>query len=172
MATDARLRISLSTGEIEIEGPEAFIAQYDSVVQEILRRLADSTQSDFEIRSVAGQASSAPAANATVSTASGVEDRLPEFGEALHRLPKTTTGTDQILVAGYYASRHSMDRTFPTADASRLLVEQGIKLPNPSQSLKNNMDGKRVFKTGKNYKLSREGLERVGQLLGLGGPAS
>jgi hypothetical protein len=166
MATDVRLRISLSTGEFEIEGPEAFITQYDPVVQEILKRLTGSTA--FEPPPVVNPETSTP----TGTTTEGASGTLPEFGEALHRLPKGTTGTDQILVAGYYASHHNSERTFATADASKLLIGQGIKLANPSQSLKNNMERKQVFKTGRKFKLSREGLEHVGQLLGLAGPAS
>jgi hypothetical protein len=169
MTADARVRVSLSTGELEIEGPETFIAQYDSHVQEILKRLADPTAITFE-PSPNDQAGTSAATSA--ATPSDLSNGFPEFGEMVHRLPKGTTGTDQILVAGYYVSRRRADRTFPTAEASRLLIEQGIKLPNASQSVKNNIVAKRVFKTGKVFKLSRDGLERVGQLLGLPGPAS
>jgi hypothetical protein len=76
------------------------------------------------------------------------------------------TNSAQILVAGQYAAMAHGDQTFPTAEASRLLVEQGIKLTNPAQSMTNNLKAKRVFKQGKGYKISREGTERINQLLG------
>ena len=167
MAVDARVRISVSTGEFEVEGTEAFVAQYDSLIQDILKRLADSAVT-VPVPRAEPELVGAVSPVAVVPTPQ-VADMLPEFGEAMHRLPKGTSGTDYMLVAGYYASRRTSDRTFATADASKLLVEQGIKLANPSQSLKTAMDAKKVFKTGKSYKLSREGNDRVTQLLGLGG---
>ena len=77
------------------------------------------------------------------------------------------TGTDQILVAGHYAAMNNAQQTFVTAEANKLLVEQSIKLANPSQSLKNNLNSKKVFKVGSRFKLSRDGIDRVNELLQL-----
>jgi hypothetical protein len=169
MSIEARLRVSLSTGEVEIEGTEAFVAQYDAAIQEILQRLAEAPVAIPAARSDSAQTGEAVASPAVPAQSTDAAPALPEFGEALHRLPKGTSGTDQILIAGYYAASRNADRTFATGDASKLLIEQGIKLPNPSQSLKNNMDAKKVFKTGKHFKLSREGNDRVSYLLGNAG---
>jgi len=164
MVDEARLRISLAAGELELAGSAEFFAQYDEVVREVLARLTDPAR-----LTVAGPAVGQAAAQHLNGHPAdgGIAAALPEFGGALHRLSNNASGTDQILVAGYYASRRRPDRTFGTSDANTLLVEQGIKLANPSQSLKNAMDSKRVFKAGKNFKLSRDGIQRVGQLLGL-----
>ncbi len=89
-----------------------------------------------------------------------------EFGEAIHSLPKGSSGTDQILVAGYYAAAGSADGTFATSEANSLLVEQGIKLSNPSQSLKNGLAAKRVFKVGKRFKLSKTGEDSIRSFIG------
>ncbi len=167
MAT-ARVRFSLSAGEFEVEGDQDFVERYEGLFADVLKKM-----SEVPVSPVSTSVPSNPGA-AQVQTAGGgmeSEGEVPAFGEALHRLPKGTSGTEQILIAGYYASRKSADKTFATGDANRLLIEQGIKLANPSQSLKNNMESKRVFKSGANYRISRDGLDRVAQLLGLDGGA-
>jgi hypothetical protein len=158
MPTDVKLRISLATGEFELQGPEAFVAQYDEFTRPLLERLASSNPQAFT--------SAANSADVVQSTTANGAEQWPEFGEAIHRLPRGASGTDQILLAGFYASLMHSERTFATAEASKLLVEQGIKVSNPSQSLKNNMDGKKVFRVGNRFKISREGQDRVNALLG------
>jgi hypothetical protein len=160
MSTDARLRISLSTGEFEIEGPEAFVAQYDEVARRLLTRLNESSSDTFK-----HPPSGHDAATTQPDAASNGSGSWPEFGEAIHKLPRNATGTDLVLVAGHYASMTHADQTFATSEASKLLIEQSIKVTNPSQSLKNNLTAKRVFKVGSRYKISREGTERINQLL-------
>lgn len=159
MSVEARMRISLSAGEFEIEGPKDFIAKYDEIARRLLERLQESPASAFK--------SPESSEGAPVSAPSNETSDLPEFGEAVHRLAKNTSGTDQILVAGYYAATNHADQTFATAEASKLLVEQGIKVANPSQSLKNNLNAKKVFKVGSRYKISRDGIARVKELLKL-----
>jgi hypothetical protein len=158
MPTDVKLRVSLATGEFELQGPESFVAQYDQFTRPLLERLASSQPQDFKPPGAATDGGPSQSGSST--------GEVPEFGEAIHRLPRGTSGTDQILLAGFYASLRHAERTFATAEASKLLVEQGIKVSNPSQSLKNNMDGKRVFRVGNRFKISREGQDRVNALLG------
>ena len=145
---EARVRISLQAGEFEVEGSEAFVRQYDSTIQSLLERLRNSPAPK---RSEGGGA----ARNASGADASGSPD---DFPEALHGMT-SKSGTDQILVAGYFASMNAADGTFATGEANKLLVEQGIKLPNPSQSVKNNLQAKRVFKVGNRYKVSKTGSD-------------
>jgi hypothetical protein len=71
-----------------------------------------------------------------------------------------------MLVAGWYVQQASADKTFSTGDANQLLLGQGIKLSNPSQSLKNAIGAKRVFKVGKGYKVSKTGEEHLKTLMG------
>jgi hypothetical protein len=46
-----------------------------------------------------------------------------------------------------------------------MLIEQGIKLSNPSQSMADNLKAKRVFKVGKNWKISKSGEDYLRTLL-------
>ena len=93
-------------------------------------------------------------------------DLIELVSNKLH-LPK---GKAELIVNCIFDSMEDSlkhgERTFATAEASKLLVEQGIKVSNPSQSLKNNMDGKKLFRVGNRFKISREGQDRVNDLLG------
>jgi hypothetical protein len=164
MTSEVRIRVSLSTGEFELEGPESFIAKYEETTRQLLERLVGSQPTDFDLAASVSSDNVAPA-QASLRSANGVA-KLPEFGEAVHLLPRGVSGTDQILLAGFYASQNHGERTFATSEANKLLVEQGIRVANPSQSLKNNLNSKKVFKVGSRYKISREGTERVNELLG------
>lgn len=151
-----RVRVSLVSGELEVEGDEEFIARYDGDLKAMLRRLKEE-----------------PTPQPTVGAAVGKSPRgtdamgaLKEFGEAIHSLPRGSSGTDQILVAGYYAAARSAEGTFATNEANSLLVEQGIKLSNPSQALKNGVGAKRVFKVGKRFKLSKTGEDSIRSFIG------
>jgi hypothetical protein len=160
LAEDARLRISLSTGEIEIAGPPDFVAKYDSEFRSVLDKLGHGVVHAPPVPNV-GAALTTPAQTASDGLAGMA------FGEIIHALPRGASGTDQILVAGYFSARGSADKTFSTGDANKLLVEQGIKLSNASQAMKNNLQQKRVFKVGNRFRLSKPGEDYVATLVKL-----
>lgn len=156
----ARIRISLTTGELEIEGSESFVSQYAESIESVLERLRNDGPSS------PAQPPHATATDATPTAASGSGDE--PFGEVLHSL-SSKSGTDQILLAGYYVGKNTTDGTFSTIDAHKLLIEQGVKLSNASQSLKNNVTAKRAFKVGSRYKVAKSGVD---YLKTLGVPAT
>lgn len=164
----ARVRISLATGELEIEGSEDFVANFDSDVEALLAKLTTgavpaATPPPPPSGSTNGAAVAAAAAPSGAPAAPAGD--LPPFGELLNNLPKEAYDTDRILLAGLYAQRKSTDGTFTTGDASSLLVEQGVKLSNPSQAMKGNSEAKRAFRVGKrNWKVGKPGEERLAQL--------
>ena len=72
-----------------------------------------------------------------------------------------------MLAAGYYVQQHAADDSFATADANKRLTEQGIKLGNPSQCVKQSVLSKRVFMvTRGRYRVSQHGRQHLRQLLG------
>ena len=74
-----------------------------------------------------------------------------------------------MLAAGFYVQANSTDDAFATADANRRLTEQGIKLGNPSQCVKQSLLAKRVFLVSKGrYRVSQPGRAHLRQLLGRG----
>jgi hypothetical protein len=157
MAGEARVRISLGTGDLEVEGTEGFVGQYDDAIQTLIERLKEQPA---PLPTGGGGDAGGSARARSVDIAGR------EFGEVLHALPSNASGSDQMLVAGWYVQRATGDSTFSTSAANQLLLGQGIKLSNPSQSLKNAIAAKRVFKVGKGYKVSKTGEEYLKTLIG------
>jgi hypothetical protein len=72
-----------------------------------------------------------------------------------------------MLLAGAFAQSASDDNAFTTGEANQLLIEQGIKVGNPSQCMTNNLKAKRVFKVpGNKYRVSKQGHEHLQKLGG------
>lgn len=159
MADQARVRISLSTGDLEVEGTEDFVRQYSDSISTLISQLEE-----LPIQRVSPPAEAVGSSTPATATASGPEQR--EFGEVLHSLPGSASGADRILIAGSYAQLGSGDNTFSTGEANQLLLGQGVKLSNPSQALKNAIASKRVFKVGKRYRVSKTGEEHLKSLIG------
>lgn len=153
----ARIRVSLTTGELEVEGSESFVSQYAEPIAAILEKL----ESDGFTPAAPMQQSAAPAPPAPGPTPQAAEDE--PFGEVLHAL-SSKSGTDQILLAGYYVGKNASDGTFSTNDAHSLLIGQGIKLSNASQSMKNNVTAKRAFKVGSRFKVAKAGMDHLKSL--------
>jgi hypothetical protein len=155
MTGQGKIRISLGMGELEVEGSSDFVAGYEENIRGMLARL--------ESQSV--KPASAASGGGAARAASAAASELGEFGEVFHLLPKTASGSDQILVAGYFVASKSSDQTFSTNEANKLLIEQGIKLSNPSQSLRNALTAKRVFKVGSRFRVSNTGEQYVLNLI-------
>ena len=146
----ARLRINLSQREFEVEGSEAFVTAYVERFDGWLARL--------------DHAGGPPAAARPEATPRPVGART--FGELLHQLPRAASDVDRMLVAGYFGHLRSADKSFSTGEANALLTEQGIKVGNPSQCVRQNLAAKRVFKHQGRYRVSQTGLDHLRQLLG------
>jgi hypothetical protein len=147
-----RLRINLSQREFEVEGSEDFVRGFADRIQELLDL--------FDLPPPAAVASDngpGTEANTTLGT----------FGEFILSLPSSSTDVDKMLAAGFYVQATSPDDAFATGDANRRLTEQGIKLGNPSQCVKQSLLAKRVFLVSKGrYRVSQPGRAHLRQLLG------
>ncbi len=150
-----RIRVSIGSHEVDLEGPEQFINEHKDLIVEVLDRLQ-------------GKSASANERSATtVDEPARTGNRIMEleFGEALFMLPNSASGTDKILLAGKFAQAISDNNTFDTREANQLLIDQGIKLANASQSLKNNLKAKRAFKFEGRYRVSRDGESHIETLI-------
>jgi hypothetical protein len=149
----AKLRVNLAQREFEVEGSESFVAAYAERLDQLLARLTESS----------GAASGAPVA--VVPEGHGLS-ATGSFGELLQRLPRSATDVDRILIAGFFAQQKGADNGFGTGEANALLTEQGVKVGNPSQCVKQNLLAKRVFKHQGRYRVSQIGLDYLRQLIG------
>jgi hypothetical protein len=152
----ARLKVNLAEREFEVEGSESFVRAYAERIEALLERLNGPAEPATGLREAAPAGfEAAPSAPQT-------------FGELMYHLPRSASDVDRILVAGYHAQARTPDRSFSTGEANRLLADQGIKLGNPSQCVKQNLVAKRLFKHEGRYRISQTGLDHLRQLLGVG----
>ncbi len=161
----ARLRLNLAQGEVEIEGSESFVARYAERFDALLARLPLRDDAPASPVAAAPPALPAPAASDAASPPTPARDDQ-HFGLLLQALPRSASDVDRILLAGYHVQRFSADKSFGTGEANALLVEQGIKVGNPSQCVKQNLIARRVFRHQRRYRLSQVGQEHLRQLLG------
>ena len=150
-----RVSVSIGNCQLDLEGSEQFITQYEEPLQRMLDRLTGD---------VLGSAD--PPSPQMSESRLGHKSTLGdlEFGEALHLLA-STSGTDQILLAGKFAQNAAEDHTFSTGEANQMLIDQGVKLANPSTAMKRNLTSKRVFKIGGKFRMSKMGEEHLASLL-------
>jgi len=174
--TRTRLKINLSQGEFEVEGSEAFVERYAERIDALFEDLqngrteAPALPAATVIDSSAATPSRAVNGGAAVPSSLGAAAGAPaapsHLGEWLEHMPRSATDVDRLLLAGYYAQLRSGDQCFGTGEANALLTDQGIKVGNPSQCVKQNLVAKRVFKHHRRYRVSQTGLDQLRQLLG------
>ena len=156
-AQRAKLRINLAQREFEVEGSETFVRTYAERLDQLLARLTE-------------EPAGAPKAQASLRPDGDALPGTGTFGELLQRLPRASTDVDRMLVAGYFAQQRGADSGFATGEANTLLTEQGVKVGNPSQCVKQNLLAKRVFKHQGRYRVSQIGLDHLRQLIGAAPP--
>ena len=71
----------------------------------------------------------------------------------------------RMLLGGHVAQARSADNAFSTGEAYALLTEQGVKVGNPSQLVKQNVIARRVLRHQRRYRVSQIGLGHLAQLL-------
>lgn len=158
----ARLRVNLAQREFEIEGSEAFVREQSERLEALLQALeplepapprAEPAEPTLPFADPPPKPAGTPA--------------LGEFGDFILRLPSSATDVDRMLAAGFFVQSQSDDDAFGTSDANRRLVEQGVKLGNPSQCVRQSLVAKRVFlvKRGR-FRVSQIGRQHLRQLMG------
>ncbi|MDX2360577.1 MAG: hypothetical protein QNK23_07210 [Crocinitomicaceae bacterium] len=161
------IRINLNTREFEINGSEEFISKYDNVIQSFLKIIESDNLSTVKNPENKKQSPKKTQGTEHVKDSSNEADShaVPvSFGEYYHKLPSSAKSVDKILLAGYFVQQGSESSSFATKEASSLLLEQGVKLSNPSEFMRANLATKKVFKHQGKYRVSETGiafLERI-----------
>lgn len=163
MADEVRVRINFSTGEIEISGSSNVVREWWQLLD------GDITQMRQRF---AGQVTGALVRAADVNAAIQRGDRsgllaVPEnFGEFLHQFPSEMTDIEKALVAGYFVQSRDASNSFATGPVNELLLQQAVRLTNPSASIKRNIDARRaILLGGGQFRVSQIGIDYLRRLL-------
>lgn len=165
MSENTRIRININTGEIEFEGTEDFVKnQLDS-----LPTLIDNISKYMPIKLDRSRETKEEAPKHP-KTIVADESTVPDsFGEWFNSFPSKLSQTEQVLVAAVYQQKCSEANNFETSQVNGLLLEQGIKVANATDSLKALKNSKHVFIVGKRgklnvYRVSNPGLSFIDTL--------
>lgn len=167
MEEKAKIRINLNSREVEIEGSEDFVSKYDETINSFLEKIyleddrKNQSKINNEVEHTKVQTTNSNGDNHDDNN--NIDDDA-SFGELYNKLSNSAKDVDKMLLAGYFVQLSSEDKIFSTRDASRLLLEQGVKLTNPSASLKSNMSTKKVFKHKGHYRISETGISYIKSL--------
>ena len=108
----------------------------------------------------------APVARGQGVQASG-NGQLPElFGEYYGGFRSNLSDTEKMLVAATFAQGKDPDKTFTTKSASQLLLDQNVKIGNPSEAVRRLVHAKRVFvAVGGRFRVSASGYDFLKSLM-------
>lgn len=150
----AKVRINIKTGEFEVEGPQAFVREYEETFQELIEQMATWSE-----ESPGGTGASTEAEIEPDTTSESLPDT---FGEYYNKFPKSLTDTDKVLVAAHFVQANDPDKSFTTRAANKLLKEQGVKVGNAAMAVTSHRDQKRVFVHKKgSFRVSEAGHEYI-----------
>ncbi len=174
MDQKARVKITLNTGEFEVEGSEDFVNSYSEEIKSFLSLLEKSTARPVQEASaprsmMATQGDlfdAAPAQPTTRQDSNVAFNDMESFGEFYHRRPKNVSKTDIVLMASYYIQTKNEEGVFTTREVTKLLKDHGLDLSNPAHFIKLNQEYKKVFKMRQGqYKVSEEGVNHLKSIL-------
>ena len=152
--SNIRVRANRVTGELEVEGAVTLVAEWWEKIWPQLggHAGAKAPQTDvLQHRHV----SAVPASDG--------DGELPDvFGEFFNDFRSDVTDVDKMLIAGAFVQAKDPDRAFTTKHANQLLMDQNVKLTNPSECVRSLIRTKRAFvvSNGK-FRISAQGFERL-----------
>jgi len=147
------VRVNFGSKEVEVAGSNQEVVEWWERLAPILADLAHSPSSS------AKKTDTAPGDSSV-----GKQSTPESFGEYFHEFPSSITDVEKMLVAAFFAQTTEADTCFTTGQASKLLSDQGIKLGNPSQCVKQNAEKKHVFAHNGKYRVSKSGIEHLNSL--------
>lgn len=176
MAEQTRVKINLSSGDIEVEGKQSFVEQQ-------LKNLPDTILSlRGELKKTRTTVAKGPkkrkkrvsrkraASKPTRAAAKKAAVKVPDsFDKLLSDASDKLSQNDKVLLSGFYHQAGSKKNAFTSSDALKLLKERNIKISNVSNSMAQLLKTKRVARTKKEgrlsyYKITNSGKDYLGQL--------
>lgn len=168
-----RVKINLYSGEIELEGSEKFVENQLENLDSIIELISS-------VRKTEKNKVSHDINNEQESSDNDIDDQpntnpkgisVPSsFGEWMHKFRDDVNDLEKCLLTAYYVQNGSPQNDFKTREVNDSLKEHGIKLSNPSTSLKRLVEKKLLFQTRKNgavkfMRVSQDGMQLLKSLL-------
>ncbi|WP_028574629.1 hypothetical protein [Desulfonatronovibrio hydrogenovorans] len=164
MSEKAVVSINLNSGEIRLEGSEAFVTEQLANLEELLATIGRAP--------AAAQANSGQPLEEPVNEASSVNSETDEqagslnvpevFGEWLHSFRDDISDQEKALITAYFVQSKSEGNEFKTSEVTKFLSDHGIKLSNASSTLKQIERKKLIFQTRKPSKISYKRVSQDG----------
>lgn len=163
MADSAKFKLNLRTREVEIEGSEEFVERQIQQLETIFEFLARNEPEGDSSEEEASPVDEDLANKAAVKTSPKSGDMPATFGEWMHSFKAELNDLDKALITARFVQAQSTDNDFKTSEVNNSLKEHGIKLSNPSVTLKRLGDRKFLFQTRKVGKLRYMRVSTEGQ---------
>lgn len=148
MSEKAVFKINLRTGEIEISGSEEFVERRIDQLGDIIE-LSSAANSALPAAVTPKHDASTASSFDNGAESSGGENAPETFGEYLHAFKEDVNDIQKALITARYVQFQAESNEFKTAEVNKSLKDHGIKLTNPSQSLKQLVAKKFIFQTKK-----------------------
>ena len=167
MSEIAKFKLNLKTGEIEVEGTEAFVERQIQALENLVDLMKISVQFNEKKAPLIEEQSGNGDKPASGETAG---DTIPStFGEWMHTFKTELSDADKVLITTRFVQSQSSTNDFKTAEVNKALKEHGFKLSNPSATLNSLVEKKLLFQTRKvgvlkYFRLSVDGQKSLNSL--------
>lgn len=147
MSATAKFKLNIKTGEVEIEGSEAFVERQIQQLETLIETVGLRTQQ----RKEGSEGVPVDTNESPTSQQLTIKEELPpaSFGEWMHSFRADINDLDKALITARYVQSQSPENDFKTSEVNNSLKDQGIKLSNPSSCLKRLGEKKLMFQTRK-----------------------
>lgn len=147
MSETAKFKLNLKTGEVEIEGSEAFVERQIQQLETLIESVGLHTQQ----RDEGSGGAQFETSDSPISQQLATKEEQPpaSFGEWMHTFRADINDLDKALITARYVQSQSPENDFKTSEVNKSLKDHGIKLSNPSGCLKRLGDKKLMFQTRK-----------------------
>lgn len=153
---NTRVKINIRTGEVEFEGSEEFVQNQMDALDTIIDLVSSNITLSKSIPEMTSETPITKADNdietidsADTTIATGDFSVPSSLGEWMHTFNDDINDLEKALITAYFVQNQSDNNEFKTLEVNSSLRDHGIKLSNPSHSLKKLETKKYLFQTRK-----------------------